>query len=190
MRPSVENNAAGGAFSFANVASTRAFTSCLTRSVGDEQSCQRPDLHRLVLIPRSLQPGILLIHFEEFVGRFGSRIFRIGLSVERVFSSLISSGILVPGMGHIFCDIRRIDRVNLRQIAIQDDAPGKKEVRRIFDGPLRITAIRHEIPKALTALEPIAIEPCHRENVGNVHLIHKRNAPTWPPPARNRFVRD
>ena len=104
------------------------FNVLLTGSVGDEQSRQRADFHGQILITRGLQPGILLIHCEEIVGRLGSRVFRIGFSFEGVFGSLISSGILVPGVGYIFCDIRWIDRMNLGQIAIQEDTSGRKKL--------------------------------------------------------------
>src|SRR5271156_1619991 len=71
-RPSVENNAAGGALEFSERRIDQSLDLRLTRSVRNEQPCERADLHHLVLIPRSLQPGIFFIHLEEFIRGFRS----------------------------------------------------------------------------------------------------------------------
>ena len=150
----------------------------MTGGVCDEHARERPDFHRLVFIARRFDPGILFVHVEEFVGRFWPRVLRISLSVEWVFGGLIASRVLVPGTSYVFLDFCRINGMNIRQIAIQDDAAGKNKARRVFDRTLRIAAVGHVIPNTGAEVEPLTVKPCHGQHVRDINLTYKRDCRT------------
>ncbi len=70
-RPRVENSASGPTPSVFSTSPTSSFTRGWPRDVRHQHARQRPDFHRLVVVARRLQPGILLVGVEMLVRGLG-----------------------------------------------------------------------------------------------------------------------
>ena len=75
--------------------------------------------------------------------------------------------ILVPGVRDVFSDLRRIERLDLREIAAANDA-GWQEQLRLRRVVVRIFAVDEVVADALTVPGPVLVEARDREQVRDV----------------------
>ena len=97
-------------------------TSSLTRGVagrvGDQHARQRAHLHRLAVVARRLQPGVLRVGVEPLVGRLRARCSSGFVSPCDGCSALSSPPlVVVPGVLDVLGDLRRIERLDLGEVA-------------------------------------------------------------------------
>ena len=93
---------------------------------------------------------------------------------------------MADGLG----DLRRIHRIDLREIAAENDAAREQKRARVVLVARGIVAVGKEIAHALAAREPILIEAGDGQNVGNVDLLDELARSLDQCPAGSRFVPD
>ena len=142
--------------------------------VEDEHACQRADLHRVLLPARGLEPGVLLLHGEEVVGRRGATVVEVGLALPRVQPFLVALAVLVPGVGDELLDLPEvlgIDFVDGGEIASQDGTR-RDAVRAGGIGlVLRQFAPAQEVAQPLTQRGVVQIVGRDGEEVGEIDLL-------------------
>src|SRR5436305_12949410 len=122
----------------------------------------------MILIPRRLQPRILLVHIQVLEGRLRPRVPRLGLALVWMFSTLVSVAVLIPRVCDVLGYVRRIYRMYLRQIATKDRSALQVKSCRIFHAALWVISIVKEIAQAFAVPKPLAVKTGNRQNIGHL----------------------
>src|SRR5438105_15645448 len=110
----------------------------------------------MILIPRRLQPRILLVHIQVLEGRLRPRVPRLGLALVWMFSTLVSVAVLIPRVCDVLGYVRRIYRMYLRQIATKDRSALQVKSGSIVQAALCVIPIGKQITRALAVRKPLA----------------------------------
>ena len=145
----------------------------MPRSVGDEHARQRPNFHRLFVIARRLEPGILVLGIEELIRRFRAGVVGRGLALRWV-QSLRFIVIGEPGVLDVLGDLGRVERVHRAQIPVQNHPAREEQLAGVVRvGPVnqRQVAVGQEVAQPFAQPGPFQVEGRHGQHVGQVHLL-------------------
>jgi hypothetical protein len=138
--------------------------------IPDQHARQGPDLHRLVLVARSLEPAVAVAPLEGLERRGRAAVLRVRLPLPRV-QGRVAALVRVPGVGDALGYGRLVDREDRGEIPPEDSAAGQVEGARVVRRPFREVPVRQVVADPGAIAGPVLVEGGDGEHVGDVDVV-------------------